>query len=99
MIYSEKFSEWIKIDSLLRCCIQFNATDVLLNMKKLGIDLEENSLEKGFNDKEYAARIFILFRNLRKGNYILVSVQNNLRVTIGGKSIIEQYAPPIPFSG
>jgi hypothetical protein len=68
-------------------------------MKKRGIDLKENSLQSLWNSKEYFSRIFIQFENLSKGSYILVSSQKNLKVTIGGLSIISQYAPPIPFPG
>jgi hypothetical protein len=99
VIYTEELSEWQRYEVLLRCCIRFNATDIVLTMEMLGIDLKQNSLTIGFNQKEYRPRLFFYFDNLSKGNYILVSVQNNLRVTIGGKSIIEQYAAPIPFSG
>jgi hypothetical protein len=43
-VYTEEYSEWIKLEDLLRCCIRFNATDIIVNLKLLGIDLQQNAL-------------------------------------------------------
>jgi hypothetical protein len=66
-------------------------------MEKLKIDIQENALyyfkTPGQINYEYRARFSIFFEGLIEGNNVIANMEKNSKVTNGGLTFLNNYAP------